>query len=68
MSSHLISKNVTLSIALYGYEMWALALREEHRLRVFGNRALRRMFGHKREDVTGCASFTIYTLHKILLG
>jgi hypothetical protein len=28
-------------------------LREEHRLRVFGNRVLRRMFGPKRDEVTG---------------
>jgi hypothetical protein len=37
---------------LYGYETWSLTLREEHRLRVFENRVLRRMFGLKRDEVT----------------
>jgi hypothetical protein len=32
---------------------WALTLREEHRLRVFENRVLRRIFGPKRDEVTG---------------
>jgi hypothetical protein len=36
---------------LYGCETWSLTLREEHRLRVFENRVLRRIFGHKRDDV-----------------
>jgi hypothetical protein len=35
---------------LYGCETWSLTLREEHRLRVFKNRVLRRIFGHKREE------------------
>jgi hypothetical protein len=30
-----------------------LLLREEHRLRVFENRVLRRIFGPKRDEVTG---------------
>jgi hypothetical protein len=38
---------------LYGYETWSLTLREEHRLRVFGNRVLRRIFGPKRDEMTG---------------
>jgi hypothetical protein len=38
---------------LYGCETWSVTLREEHRLRVFENRALRRIFGLKRDDVTG---------------
>jgi hypothetical protein len=33
-------------------ETWSLTLREEHRLRVFGNRVLRRIFGLKRDEVT----------------
>jgi hypothetical protein len=33
--------------------MWSLTLREEHRLRVFENRALRKIFGTKRDEVTG---------------
>ena len=37
----------------YGYETWSLTLREERRLRVFENRVLRRVFGPKRDEVTG---------------
>jgi hypothetical protein len=33
--------------------MWSLTLREEHRLRLFENRVLRRIFGPKRDEVTG---------------
>jgi len=42
-----------LPVVLYGRETLLLVLREERRLRVFGNRVLRRMFGHKRDEVTG---------------
>jgi len=38
---------------LYGCETWSLTLREEHRLRTLENRALRRIFGPKRDEVTG---------------
>jgi len=38
---------------LYGCETWSLALREEHRLRVYDNRVLRRIFGTKREGMAG---------------
>jgi hypothetical protein len=38
---------------LYGCETWSLTLREEKRLRVFENRVLRRIFGPKRDEVTG---------------
>jgi hypothetical protein len=37
-------------VVLYG---WSLTLREEHRLRVFEDRVLRRIFGPKRVEVTG---------------
>jgi hypothetical protein len=40
-------------VVLYGYETWSLTLREKHRLRVFENRVLRRIFGPKRNEVTG---------------
>jgi hypothetical protein len=40
-------------VLLYGCETWSLTLREEHRLRVFENRVLRRKFGPKRDEVTG---------------
>jgi hypothetical protein len=36
---------------MYGCETWSLTLREEHRLRVFENRVLRRIFGPKRDEV-----------------
>ena len=61
LSSSLLSKNlkikiyrtIILPVVLYGCETWSLTLREECRLRVFENRVLRRIFGPKREGVTG---------------
>jgi hypothetical protein len=38
---------------MYGCETWSLTLREEHRLRVFKNRVLRKIFGHMTGEVTG---------------
>jgi hypothetical protein len=46
-------KTIILPVFLYGYETWSVTLREEHRLRVFENRVLRRIFGPKRDEVTG---------------
>jgi hypothetical protein len=40
-------------VVLNGCEIWSQTLREEHRLRIFRNRVLRRMFGPKRDEVTG---------------
>jgi hypothetical protein len=40
-------------VILYGCETWSLTLRKEHRLRVFENKLLRRVFGPKRDEVTG---------------
>jgi hypothetical protein len=37
---------------VYGCETWSPTLREEHRLRVFENRVLRRIFGPKKDEVT----------------
>jgi hypothetical protein len=48
-----IYKTIILPVVLYGCETWSLTLREEHRLRVFENRVLRRIFGSKREEETG---------------
>jgi hypothetical protein len=48
-----IYKTIILPVVLYGCETWSLTLREEHRLRVFENRVLRRIFGPKRYRVTG---------------
>jgi hypothetical protein len=46
-------KTIILPVVLYGCESWSLTLREEHRLRVFENRVLRRIFGPKRDEETG---------------
>jgi hypothetical protein len=48
-----VYKTIILPVVLYGCETWSLSLREEHRLRVFENRVLRRIFGLKRDEVTG---------------
>ncbi|KAJ4446816.1 hypothetical protein ANN_13514, partial [Periplaneta americana] len=61
LSSSLLSKNlkvriyktVILPVVLYGCETWTLTLREEQRLRVFENKVLRKIFGVKRDEVTG---------------
>jgi len=42
-----------LPVGLFGCETWSLTLREERRLRVFEKRVLRRIFGPKRDEVTG---------------
>jgi hypothetical protein len=42
-----------MSFVVYGCETWSLTLREKRRLRVFENRVLRRIFGPKRDEVTG---------------
>ena len=42
-----------MPVVLFGCETWSLTLREERRLRVFENRVLRRVFGPKRDEVTG---------------
>jgi hypothetical protein len=46
-------KNIILAVAFYGCEMWSLTLKEEHILRVFEKRVLRRIFGPKRNEVIG---------------
>jgi hypothetical protein len=46
-------KTIILPVVLYGRETWSLTLREEHRLGVFENRVLRRIFGPRRDEVTG---------------
>jgi len=48
-----IYRNIILPVVLYGCETWSLTLREERRVRVFENRVLRRIFGPKRDEVTG---------------
>jgi hypothetical protein len=46
-------KTIILPVVLYGCETWSLTLREEHRLRLFEKRMFRRIFGSKRDEVTG---------------
>jgi hypothetical protein len=48
-----IYKTIILPLVLYGCGIWFLTIREQHGLRVFGNRGLRRIFGCKRYEVTG---------------
>jgi hypothetical protein len=48
-----IYKTIVLPVVLYGCEIWSLALKDEHRLKMFENRVLRRIFGPKRDEVTG---------------
>jgi len=48
-----IYRTIILPVVVYGCETWSLILREECRLRVFENRVLRRIFGPKRDEVTG---------------
>jgi hypothetical protein len=48
-----IYKTIISPVVLYGCETWSLTLREEHRLKVFKNRALRRIFGLKRDEMVG---------------
>jgi hypothetical protein len=60
LSSRLLSRNlkvkiyktIILPVVLYGCETWSLTLKKEHRLRLFENRVLRRIFGPKRGDET----------------
>ena len=64
----------TSSFVLYGCETWSSTLREKRRLKVFENGVLRRIFGSKRDEVTGewenyiTRSFMICTAHPKLLG
>ena len=60
LSSRLLSKKlkvntyetIILPVVLYGCETWSLTLREEHVLRVFENRVLKKIFGAKRDEIT----------------
>jgi len=82
LSSRLLFKNlkikiyrtIILPVVLYGCNTWSLTLREERRLRVFENRVLRRVFGPKKDEVTGngenytMRSLGISTPYPILCG
>jgi hypothetical protein len=78
LSSRLPSKNIKirtyktiiLRVILNRCENWSLILWEEHRVRVFENRMMRRIFGQKREEVAeNCMmeSFITCTLHQVKL-
>ena len=66
LSSSLLYKNlkskiyrtIILPAVFYGCETWSLTLGEERRLRLFENRVLRRIFGLKRDEVTGVENTT----------
>ena len=66
--------NIILPFVLYGCETWSLTLREERKLRVFENMVLRRIFGPRRDEVTGewrrlqHEELMICTPHPILCG
>jgi hypothetical protein len=68
-----IYKTIILPVVLYRCETLSLTLREEHRLRVFENRVFRRIFGPKRDEVTGgwknciMRSCMVCSLHPVLL-
>ena len=49
----LIHIKLSLPVVLYGRETWSLTLREEHSLRVFENKILRKIFRAKRDEITG---------------
>jgi hypothetical protein len=82
LSSSLLSKNTEIKIhrsiilpgVLYGFETWSLTLREERKLRVYGNRVLRIILGSKRGEVTGVGenyimrSLIICTPREIFFG
>jgi hypothetical protein len=61
LSSHLLCRNIkvkiyitiSLPIVLYGCGTWSLTLRDEHRLGVFENSVVRRIFGPKRDEAPG---------------
>ena len=65
---------IILPLVLYGCETWSLTSREERRLTVFENRVLSRIFGPKRDEVTGggenyiMRNLVTCTPHKILFG
>ena len=69
-----IYRTIILPVVLYGCETWSLTLREGRRLRVFENSVLRRVFGPKRDEVTGngenciMRNLVICTAYPILCG
>jgi hypothetical protein len=64
-----VNRTIILPAVLYGRDTWSLTLRAEHRLRVFEKTVLRKIFGSKRDEVTGecedcmMRSFMTFTVH-----
>ena len=68
-----IRGNINLSVFLYVFETWSLTLREKLRPKTFENRVLRKIFGPKRDEVTGewrqlKRSLVICTSHQMLFS
>ena len=69
-----IYRTIILPVALYGCEAWSLTAREERKLKVFENMVLRRIFGPRRDEVTGKwrrlqnEELNCCTPHQILCG
>jgi len=69
-----IYRTIILPVVLYGCEAWLLTLREERKLRVFEGMVLRRIFGPRRDEVTGewrrlhNEELNVCTPHPILCG
>jgi hypothetical protein len=61
-----IYKFINLPVVLCGCETWYLTLKEEHRLSVFENRVVRRIFGLKGDGVMGdCRKLHNEKLHNL---
>jgi hypothetical protein len=60
-----IYKSVILPVVLYGCETWSLTSGEKHRLRVFENRVLRKIFGPKREEDESWIKLHNHELHSL---
>jgi len=61
-----IYRTIILPVVLYGCETWLLKLREEHRLKVSENRVLRRIFGLKKDEVTG--EWKNYIMRRLMIN
>jgi hypothetical protein len=57
-----------LLVVLYGCKTWSLPLREEHRLRMSGNRVIRRLFGPKKEEEAEGWRFYDEELHNLYIS
>ena len=61
-------KTIILLVVLYGFETWSLTLREEHRLKVFENKVLRKLFGVRDAKLqeNGGSYIILSYMHRIL--